>query len=88
VLRLWEKLSDWIFQKSGKRMEFNVQTVIFGFSEKENMVLNLIILLVKRYIFQCSRKDVNIDFNNVLVCIHNYYTLERKLTELTFYQRK
>ena len=88
VLRLWEKLSDWIFEKSGKRMEFNVQTVIFGFSEKDNMVLNLIIPLVKKYIFQYSRKNVNIDFNNVLICIHNYYILEGKLTELTFYQRK
>jgi hypothetical protein len=70
VSRLWKKLSNWIFEKSGKRMEFNVQTIIFGFPEKENMLLNFIILLVKRYIFQYSRKNVNIDFKNVLICMY------------------
>jgi hypothetical protein len=39
-------------------------------------------------ILQYSRKNVNIDFSNVLICTRNYYILEGKLTELTSYQRK
>jgi hypothetical protein len=34
------------FEKSGKNIEFNVQTVIFGFPEKEYMGLNFVNLLV------------------------------------------
>jgi hypothetical protein len=81
---LWGKLSRWIFEKSGKNVEFNVQTVVFGLY----IGLNFVNLLVKKYIFQYSRKNVIFEFDNVVKYLYNYYILEEKFTEQTIYQRK
>ena len=32
---IWQTLSDWIFQKSGERIIFDVKSVIFGLFQKE-----------------------------------------------------
>ena len=63
VSRIWLQLSDWIFQKSGERIIFDVKSVIFGFFEREYVAINLIILLVKKYLYQQCRKNNRIAFN-------------------------
>lgn len=62
VLSLWTSLSDYIFEKSGKRIIFDIQSVLLG-NPKLDHVVNLIIILVKKYIFQKSRKDIELCFS-------------------------
>ena len=52
---MWLDLEHWIEEKSGKVVIFSPNTVILGTLEKD-IGLNIIILLVKRYIYQTSRK--------------------------------
>ena len=61
---MWLDLEHWIEEKSGKVVIFSPNTVILGTLEKD-IGLNIIILLVKRYIYQTSRKRCNILFNDV-----------------------
>ena len=85
---IWLALSDWIFQKSGTRIVFDVKTVIFGNLEEDHMAINLVILLVKKYLFQQSKKNNNIVFNEILKYLNNYYCLEEKLSGNIFYKNR
>lgn len=51
IFWIWLLMFDWIFRKFGERIVFDVKIVIFGVLEKKYLVINLIIMLVKRYIF-------------------------------------
>jgi hypothetical protein len=72
------------FSKVWERIIFDVKSVIFGLFEREYVVINLMILLVKKYLYQQSRKNNRIAFNDILKYLHNYYTLEEKMSKSTF----
>ena len=63
--------------------------VILGIP-KEDEIINLIILLVKKYIFQM--KNQNILFQNVVKYLKTYYELEKKMyktnNEIDVYERR
>ena len=62
---MWSLLQDRILQKTGKTFKFDLCAVILGLP-KEDKVVNLIIMLVKQYIFQQSRKNNSIIFQNII----------------------
>lgn len=76
VCPLWNLLENWIFEKSRKRIKFDACTIILG-NPREDEIINLIILLVKRYIF--LMKNQNLSFLNVVKYLKAYYELEGKL---------
>jgi hypothetical protein len=52
-------------KKPGKTFKFDLCAVILGLP-KHDKVVNLIIMLVKQYIFQQSRKTNSITFQNII----------------------
>lgn len=87
ILNLWTKLSDYIFNRSGKRITFDIQSVLLGDPDMDHVV-NLIIILVKKFIFQRSRKDIKICFEMLMSYLQTYYNTERKLfTTVDFTKR-
>ena len=78
VKTIWSTLEDWIQHKSGKIVNFSPSVVLLGTQDKD-IGLNMIILLVKKYIYQYSRKKCNINFASVQTYITSYYKLEKKL---------
>ena len=87
VKQIWLDLEHWIEEKSGKVVIFSPSTVILGTLEKD-IGLNIIILLVKRYIYQTSRKRCNILFNDVRTYISNYYNVEKKLYQHISFEKR
>ena len=83
---MWLDLEHLIEEKSGKVVIFSPSTVILGTLEKD-IGLNIIILLVKRYIYQTSRKRCNILFNDVRTYNSNYYNVKKNCIN-TFPLRK
>ena len=57
---------------------FSPSTIILGTIETD-IGLNIIILLVKRNIYQTSRKRCNILFNDVRTSMSNYYNMGKNL---------
>ena len=78
VSTIWSLLEDWVFEKTGKTFEFDLCAVILGLPN-EDKVVNLILLLVKQYIFQQSRKTNSLVFQNIIKYLFVYYKLEEKL---------
>ena len=87
VKQIWLDLEHWIEEKSGKVVIFSPSTVILGTLEKD-IGLNIIILLVKRYIYQTSRKRRNIFFDDVRTYISNYYNVEKKLYQHISFEKR
>ena len=75
---MWLDLEHLIEEKSGIVVIFSSSTVILRTLEKD-IELNIIILLVKRYKYQTSRKRCNILFNDARTYISNFYNMEKKL---------
>ena len=57
VYPLWSILEKWIFEKSRKGIKFDICAVILGIP-KEDEIINLIILLVKKYILQMKNQNL------------------------------
>ena len=87
VNRIWSELEDWIQRKSGKVVKFTSSVVLLGTLDKD-IGLNIIILLVKKFIYQTSRKKCNILFDNVQSYITRYYEIEKKLYSNSFFEKR
>jgi hypothetical protein len=78
VKNIWYLIEDWILQYTNNVVSFDASTVLLGLPGKNNIGLNLIILLAKYHIYQCSRKNKPIQFNELKQNIYNHYSLEEK----------
>ena len=69
VTPLWHELSLHIYRATTSRVGFNASNIIFGELplNRENRILNFIILYVKQYIFSCIYRS-NIPTLNGLLC--------------------
>ena len=56
VNNIWHCIEDWILQCTNNAVNFDALTVLLCLPGKNNTGLNLIILLAKYHIYQCSRK--------------------------------
>ena len=48
---VWDTLSDWIYEKTDKRIDLNAIDVIIGKFGRAQKTLNLIICIVKKYLY-------------------------------------
>jgi hypothetical protein len=78
VARIWTCLSSWILQKTGTRVQFDLQSVLFGLLSDCDKIINLIIILVKRCIFSFSRKKSPFTFNDVTAYICNHIIIMKR----------
>ena len=78
--------------------QIQINNVIFGFrfDTPENNLLNFIILIVKKYIYNCRCKEIKPCFEVALLEIKKYYKIEQQLSNfntryvdmLAYYIRK
>ena len=61
IQNFWQSVIDWVKTKYPHTLNFNstAQNIIFGITEntKSNNILNLIILITKKYIYNARYKD-------------------------------
>ena len=62
VKEIWTKISKWIELKTDCKLNISQHTIIFGYPEHRNSVLNLILIAVKYSLFKAKlqRKQPNI----------------------------
>ena len=62
--------------------QIQINNVIFGFrfDTPENNLLNFIILIVKKYIYNCRCKEIKPCFEVALLEIKKYYKIEQQLS--------
>ena len=80
-------ISSWIVQKTGIRIQFDIETVLFGLLSDSDKIINLIIMLVKRCIFSYSRKNLPFTFNDITAYLQSYYSCEKKCLALKTFWR-
>ena len=63
-------------------IKIQINNVIFGFrfDTPENNLLNFIILIVKKYIYNCRCKEIKPCFEVALLEIKKYYMIEQQLS--------
>ena len=81
VKLLWTQLSEWLTTIIDYDGVFEPQTILFG---EENVLINLIILIVKRYIYcvKCSSDDV-LSINTVINLIKLHCKIEKKAASMS-----
>ena len=67
VQDLWSNIKQWIFMKTGITINFSKSIKLLGFHEMDHKYwpLNLVILLTKKYIFSCARKELRLNIFNI-----------------------
>ena len=74
---IWVQLENW-FNTVDFNISFDIKTVIFGYETGKYAPINLMILTVKHYIFQQSRKDSELSFSELKKSITYQYTVEQE----------
>ena len=80
VERLWVMLENWIFTKTTVYINFSKQDILFGKIGKQNNVRNLIVLIVKHYIYKQRVKGDMLFIESVKKDIINYYNVEKYIS--------
>ena len=82
VKEIWSKIQNWLYPKMIFTQQIQINNVIFGFrfDTPENNLLNFIILIVKKYIYNCRCKEIKPCFEVALLEIKKYYKIEQQLS--------
>ena len=83
---LWDEVKHYILYKRRIHINFDVQTIVFGYllRDSNEIPLNVIILIVKRYIFYCALNQQAISFNalmNILKLTYNEMKFAASMTD-------
>ena len=78
---IWVQLENW-FKTVDFNISFDIKTVIFGCETGKYAPINLMILAVKNYIFQQSRKDSELSFSELKKILIYQYTVEKNIYSL------
>ena len=84
---LWSQVENWT-KTVFTDITFDIKTVLFGYNTFKYAPINLIILLVKQYIFQQSRKNREMSFSEVKEKITYEYLIEKTRFSLKFESTK
>ncbi len=84
VKSLWKNIQEWIKNKLNIQINITMTDVILGYlpNNNFNVPMNTIILLTKAYIFNCSRKERNININYLQTRIHTNYSLQENIARI------
>lgn len=52
VYELWESIQRWIFNTKNEQIELSKKVILLGYTDKQNKVLNWLILNIKQYIYR------------------------------------
>ena len=80
---IWKNLTEWIRTKTGNKLDFTREKILFGYFEKRNDVVNLIINTTKWNIFKCKLSKKTPHFEHVKRDITNAYNIDRCNSYLT-----
>ena len=76
---IWSRLEQWIFIKCGIFLNLNKLDILFGKISSKNDALNLIILLVKQYIYKKRYRQEILNFEGLKYYILDYYLVEKHI---------
>ncbi|XP_046573121.1 uncharacterized protein LOC124281137 [Haliotis rubra] len=80
--RIWSHLSAWLNTVAAGRICFTNEKIILGFEGKHNNPLNVISIIPKQNIYNCSKKEIKPCFKHVKKEILNYY----EATKINYFQ--
>ena len=79
IQRIWSLLEDWIYEKTGILMNYTKIELLFGKFGKQFITLNLIVFLVKYYIYKQRLCGNNLHFENIQHFINDNYYVEKQI---------
>jgi len=74
--QIWTQLKQWT-ETCYTNLNLSIDNILFGIPGKNNNAINVILLIVKYYIFSKSRKNSNLSFNELQHSIFSYYIAEK-----------
>ena len=74
--QIWIQLKQWT-ETCYTNLNLSIDNILFGIPGKSNNAINVILLIVKYYIFSKSRKNSNLSFNELQHSIFSYYIAEK-----------
>ena len=78
---IWSKLEEWIFRKTGNRLKFEKENIVFGFKGPHNDALNCIIIVVKKVIYSNRFQNKLPIFVKCKSAIIDYYKKEKYVAD-------
>ena len=84
VQDLWSNIKQWIFMKTGITINFSKSIKLLGFHEMDHKYwpLNLVILLTKKYIFSCARKELRLNIFNLQNEVYRVFSEQKMLFDV------
>jgi hypothetical protein len=82
VKRIWFRIQNWLYPNMIFTQNIQVKHTIFGFEfdTADNNLFNFMMLIVKKYIYNCRCKDIKPRFETALLEIKKYHKIEQQLS--------
>ena len=77
VILFWKKVEDWIKEKTNEEIKLSIIDVLFLKNNKRNFALNIMIILIKIYIFRKKFENKILKIDEINKILYNYYKLEK-----------
>ena len=77
VENIWNNLEIWIYEKCGILLNYNKSELLFGKIGSQFCVPNLIVLLVKKYIYKKRCQEEILNFESVKNIVKDYHNTEK-----------
>ena len=73
--QLWHQLENRIFNKTGFYIQFSPEDVLLGYihHNSNSAAINTLIMVIKCYIYTCSRKGFNISIDGALIKCKTFF---------------
>ena len=78
---IWSKLRKWILEKTGYKIDFTKENILFGFTGLNNKALNCLLLIVKQTLYNTKLQNKVPYFPPFKLAIINYYKNEKYIAE-------
>ena len=84
VCYFWQSLQNLILRETGFTLDIDVKSILFGYlpNNKVHTPLNIIYIVAKKYIFQTSRKQKNLQIKNFQEQLYQVFTEEEYIAKL------
>lgn len=78
---IWSELEKWIYRKTGFKVEFKQENILFGFQGHHNKALNCLSFVVKQKLYKIKFQNKIPYFFQFKSSIINYYKHEKLIAE-------
>ena len=80
--KFWEDLSRKIKTNTNKEVDFSSKDIILGFQEKQMRPANILLIIMKKYIFIASKKEKTPQLVEALEMLKSFYVEQEYVSKI------